>query len=295
MSQRTEGGLVIAVVIAGLGGCLGPVPNDTSGFNGMSGSAPPAGSDEGTGTGGLGAGATGGGLPCDIEAFLVAECVACHSAAVGTPPLLESYDDLLAPYGASTAAEASLLTMKDAQDPMPPTGLPPSADVAMFEAWIAEGTPPGDCGSQGAGGAGPTPFDGEVVCTTDEYWTDGTKGSGSMTPGQACIACHTAEDEGPKYVVAGTAYRTGHEPDDCFGASDAIVEIIGADGAVTTLTTNGAGNFSKGGGDIVFPVTARVITDAGVMEKKVPVSQGDCNACHTEAGANGAPGRIVAL
>ncbi|WP_437841556.1 hypothetical protein [Sorangium sp. So ce1153] len=45
---------------------------------------------------------------------------------------------------------------------------------------------------------------------------------------------------------------------------------------------------------INFPITARVVK--GDKERKMLTAQmsGDCNSCHSQSGAEGAPGRIVA-
>jgi hypothetical protein len=40
------------------------------------------------------------------------------------------------------------------------------------------------------------------------------------------------------------------------------------------------------------PYTAKVIVDGLERAMVTPQVSGDCNACHTEAGANGAPGRV---
>jgi mono/diheme cytochrome c family protein len=116
-----------------------------------------------------------------------------------------------------------------------------------------------------------------------------------MNPGQACIACHTAEREGPRFAIAGTVYPTGHEPDGCNGSSGGIqVVITDANGTAYTLTPNSAGNFYlQSAPGLALPYTAVVVQGGATRAMTEPQTSGDCNTCHTEAGAEGAPGRIV--
>jgi hypothetical protein len=65
---------------------------------------------------------------------------------------------------------------------------------------------------------------------------------------------------------------------------------------VDSLTTNATGNFliERGKGKVlVKPISARVLYKGKERRMKQQVDTGDCNSCHTEAGANGAPGRIM--
>jgi len=156
------------------------------------------------------------------------------------------------------------------------------------------------------GGAttGGDPLSHEPVCSSDVYWTMGNHESPLMHPGVACLACHkTQEPEiANRLAIAGTVYPTGHEPDDCYGADDAdepiFVEITTADDRVIQLPVGPSGNFlydlEEQGGAIVFPIEARVLQGGRVRAMASPQATGDCNSCHTQDGASGAPGRIVA-
>jgi hypothetical protein len=119
-----------------------------------------------------------------------------------------------------------------------------------------------------------------------------------MMPGASCGAasCH-----GQSFTAAGTVYPTAHEPDDCDGVNgqdggvdttDAAVLLIASDGATVTMQFNSVGNFLTTYG-LAPPFTAKVVTANGVLAMTDPVDDGDCNSCHTAAGANGAPGRIM--
>jgi cytochrome c553 len=116
-----------------------------------------------------------------------------------------------------------------------------------------------------------------------------------MNPGQACIACHGGR-EGPRYVIAGTLYPTGHEPNNCNGTngtSGARVVVTGSNGTAVTLTPNSAGNFYSST-TLPGPYQAKVVDSAG--KERVMVSTtatGDCNSCHTQNGTSSAPGRIT--
>ncbi|HRI07278.1 MAG TPA: hypothetical protein PKW35_05640 [Nannocystaceae bacterium] len=156
-------------------------------------------------------------------------------------------------------------------------------------------------GSDSASGSGTGSADG---CSSMTYWTMGDLESPLMHPGKACLNCHSqqvGEDVANMLAVAGTVYPTAHEPDDCNGvdssAGAVTVQITTADAKVLTLPVNGAGNFMYDQleyGPIMFPITAKVLRGGKEMVMASPQMSGDCNSCHTEAGMNGAPGRILA-
>jgi cytochrome c553 len=118
-----------------------------------------------------------------------------------------------------------------------------------------------------------------------------------MHPGTACVECHAASHEGPSYAVAGTLYPTWHEPDDCDGIDPsygAKIIITDANGTEFPLAVNSAGNFMLGSNaNLVLPYRAKVVY--GDLERAMLTAQTtpDCNACHTERGAQSAPGRIL--
>jgi hypothetical protein len=117
-----------------------------------------------------------------------------------------------------------------------------------------------------------------------------------MRPGHACIECHESEGEGPRFSLAGTIFPTGHEPDDCNGASggslDISIEVTDTDGKVTRMAPNQAGNFYSSA-QVNFPVVARVLYQGRTRTMLTPVSSGDCNGCHSAEGREGAPERIA--
>lgn len=130
------------------------------------------------------------------------------------------------------------------------------------------------------------------VCSTGLQWTGGDlAGSPVMNPGQACIECHQREGEGPALTFAGTAFTRRHEDNDCFGQSDARVYVTGSDGRTIELVTNEAGNFYSSL-QVAMPYTAILLVNGQQEAMVTPQTSGDCNSCHTAAGANGAPGRI---
>jgi len=124
-----------------------------------------------------------------------------------------------------------------------------------------------------------------------DRWSYGDIGTAYMHPGGDCIDCH-AGGGGPRFTAAGSVMDAWHEPDDCFGMQGVAVEILGADGATTRLTTNETGNFYTSDA-IATPYTAKLIgADGATREMFTAQTDLDCMHCHTAAGANGAPGRI---
>jgi hypothetical protein len=117
-----------------------------------------------------------------------------------------------------------------------------------------------------------------------------TSGQGdTMQPGNSCASCH-----GTLFSLAGTLYPTAHESTNCDGVNvtGAIVTITGADGNTLTMSPNSVGNFETSR-TVVMPFTAVVSYNGVTNAMTTPQKTGDCNSCHTQSGANGAPGRIV--
>lgn len=163
----------------------------------------------------------------------------------------------------------------------------------------------GGSASDSASGSGGETTGSEVLCSSDMYWTMGDLESPLMHPGGACLNCHSMAEPGEDIIgrlaIAGTVYPTLHEPDDCNGvtASDGpvTVEITTADDVIINLTVNSAGNFFydlEENPPITFPIKAKVKRGDQEIAMATAQSSGDCNLCHTEQGASGAPGRILA-
>lgn len=255
------------------------------------------GSGGGSDTSGSGGGTVGADLPCEV-ATVLENCAACHATSNPSGDVsLKSRDDLLAPAPSDpsvTVADRALARMKDANNPMPPTGQLAAADIATFEGWIQDGMPAGSCDGP------PPPM---TVCSSDSYWTLGNEESPDMHPGRACISCHENPgpdgEGGPPLLFAGTVYPTVHEPDDCNGGgasiSGAVVVVTDANGVEHSANVRASGNFLiESLGSLATPIHAEVRRDGKVNKMKDPVDSGDCNSCHTVDGANGAPGRILA-
>lgn len=249
-----------------------------------------------------GAGAATG-MPCDVSAVLRANCWGCHAGTFS--PSLVSYANLTAPSAvdpAQTVLQRSIARIHAASSPMPPPPRAPvsPADVAVLEAWAASGAPMASCDVDGGAlpDAGPNPYDTPTVCTSGRTWLFGDWGTWDMQPGAACIQCHSRGGEGPRFEVAGTVYPTAHEPPNCNGANGAapggaVVVITDANGSVFRIPTNGVGNFGAGRTGMVMPYTATVEYQGRTRAMIAQQTNGDCNVCHTLAGAYGAPGRIM--
>jgi mono/diheme cytochrome c family protein len=313
---------------AGVGGIYGNgtagsglAGSDPSGSAGVSGNTGAAGIQVtstagtiGTGTGGssTGGGCSSDSLPADVQSLFETRCTACHGnpPIAGVPSSLTSYTALTAPSKTDptkTVAQLTVIRMQSTSMPMPPAPLPraTTAEISTIEQWVAAGTPQIQCaggtdgGAVDAGPLMPDPFAVSPVCTSKQMWTGGNRGSSSMNPGVACIACHSL-GRGPSFALAGTLYPTAHEPDLCNGVngnSGAQVVITGADGHMVTLTPNSAGNFSYQG-TTATPYQAKVVYMGRERAMIEAQTSGDCNNCHTQDGAmpSGtikAPGRIL--
>lgn len=235
------------------------------------------------------------GLPCDVADLLNRRCLSCHGAALpGVPTTLISAADLAAPSPSEpsiTVAEMSLQRMRDGSRPMPPGAPATEAEVAVLAAWVAAGMPEGDCENPA-----PSPYDTPPQCSSQRTWSGGEEESPHMHPGRPCIGCHEREGEGPSFLIAGTTYPSAHEPDDCYGErgpDDAEVLITGADGRTIALTVLSSGNFFLEEGRLSLPYTAVLRASGRERAMVTPQRSGDCNACHTADGADGAPGRIL--
>jgi hypothetical protein len=298
-----------ATEVAGTSGAGGAGTTTTTGTAGTTAAVTGGAGSPSTGTGAGGSTAppcSAGGIPADVAAVISATCIACH----GTPPLatvpssLATYADLMAPSKMDptrSVAVVALARMQSATMPMPPAPVAraTAAQIATFQAWVSAGTPSAACADGGVstggdGGVIVDPFDTPVVCTSNSTWTQGRQGSSSMEPGMACISCH-AMGEGPRLALAGTIYPTAHEPDLCNGGSTttgARIVVTGADGAVLTLTPNASGNFRYEGA-LATPYSVQVTYMGRARAMLERQTSGDCNSCHTQAGAMMAPGRIL--
>jgi len=118
-----------------------------------------------------------------------------------------------------------------------------------------------------------------------------------MEPGGTCIGCHSSYD-GPSFAIAGTVMNAQRDDTNCAGVADVTVAITGADGMRVELVSNANGNFKldRWPGTQLFPYTAEVLRGEANRKMTTPRQSGenDCNACHTAAGLNAAPGRILA-
>lgn len=147
------------------------------------------------------------------------------------------------------------------------------------------------------------------TCPSGDKWSSGTSESALMNPGLACQACHLGQNfmgqnpggkkEAEKaYFFMGTVFDVVKGDDLCAPASvptGAVVEILDTNDVVQlTLEVNTAGNFfSKSTtAGVPVPYKARVKVGDKLNAMASAQSSGDCNTCHTAAGASGAPGRI---
>lgn len=285
--------LGLSLASALLSGCFAGTEGASPGMGGSGGALSTGGSS------GFGTVNTTNGLPCDVSALLRESCTSCHSSppSGGAPEPLLTLADLSADskeLPGQSVASVALDKMKNKLMPPPPAASPAATSIAAFEAWLNAGMPAGSCEIDG----GTNPYDTPLTCSSGATWQGGGEGSSRMSPGMACISCHSRSgDEAPLFGVAGTVYPTAHEPDNCYGigglSSGIRVIITDANGREIPLSPNSAGNFSYEG-VIALPYRARVV--AGTQSRAMSAAQtsGDCNNCHTQNGSNSAPGRIMA-
>jgi hypothetical protein len=269
----------------------------------------PTGGGAGGGAGGGVGGGVGGGssmpaadLPCDVAALVSSKCDSCHSNPPqnSAPFPLLSRADFAADsptFPGTSVAQRSLTRLQSTTAPMPPpySAQPSAAEVSTFSAWVMAGLPAGNCATTAPPDAGEV----MLTCASGSHWTMGDQGSSVMNPGLACRACHLMQDPVRAYAFMGTVFPGLHEENLCFAQGlpiDTMVEILDSTGTVQmTLRPNAAGNFYNLSRTPPFtlPYRARVTAGGKSGEMMTLQADGDCNGCHTERGANGAPGRIV--
>jgi hypothetical protein len=266
---------------------------------------------DGGGTGAAGTGLATG-LPCDVQALIENRCIACHDGS-GAPPALLDYATLTAPSNkdpSKSRAVVAVELMKGLAMPPRPAVPPAPDEIASFEDWVNAGTPretkpctdrpppapPKPVGPDG----GALDAGGIPGCTSGQLWDGGNSPSPLMHPGNACNACHQVSG-GPNLRFGGTVYPTGHEPNDCNGAApppQLNVTVTDSKSRTFTMAVNEAGNFlldvTGGGAPPRAPFRASLSDGTKTRSMNGSVTSGDCNSCHTVAGANGAPGRIMA-
>lgn len=290
----------LAVTAAAFAACyVGPIDPE-GGTRPGSSTTPtePSGSASPSGDGGGAA----NGLPCEVDAILEKRCRSCHAGA-SSPQALATYEDLTAPSKKDPARKVAIRALERMLSPTspmppPPNAKVPDAEVAVFRAWVESGMARGACGVPEAGTSA---VDGGAVkpssvCTSQKTWQTNKKGP-DMQPGRACITCHEGAEDKPVVWVGGTVYPTLHEPDQCYGVpGGASVVVTDATGRSVTLAVGPTGNFSlsaETSAALAMPIRAKVVSNGVERAMASPQNSGDCNKCHTETGANGAPGRIL--
>lgn len=226
------------------------------------------------------------GVPCDVETVLNAQCLSCHGAAPasGAPTSLVSYADLTAPSKMDPSrSEVQVALARMIDGTMPPGGGASATDIAKLQAWVDANTPQGTaCES-----LPPDPLNADPVCTSGKKYTSGT--GPQMRPGDACNRCHS-------FAIGGTVYPTGHEPLFCNGvdgtAAGVKVVVTDSKGTSATLSVTAEGNFYRSFG-LTPPYKVKVTSPQGERVMYGPAPNGNCNSCHSQNGANNAPGRIT--
>ena len=163
------------------------------------------------------------------------------------------------------------------------------------------GTGAGGGGGSGAGAAGddrdggPRPF----RCTSGIVWTVESSSREFMTPGAPCLDCHGPSAKVP-FTLAGTIYSfsAANDDDNCNGldstfipAAVAILDEAGNEMG-TRMATNASGNFYTYRA-LPRSYGIRIYSNGRSVDMQAPVTDGNCNSCHTADGRMGAKGRIT--
>ncbi len=173
-----------------------------------------------------------------------------------------------------------------------------AAGVASASGAGCYGGAAGDGGSAGGGGtadSGPDPWSAPVGCASGAHYVGGA--NSRMEPGVACVSCHTQSGEGPVGIL-GTAYASAHDEDRCNGIAgsaygDAYISVLDDQHVeVAQLPINAVGNF-MGNEPASATYYVALVANGQTREMAMAVPSGDCNSCHTQDGAVGAPGRIL--
>lgn len=280
-------------------GCyLGSTNAEAGGSTSTSAGAGGGSSSSGSGGGALDVSASG--LPCDVATLIAHDCAGCHSSppSGGAPEPMLTYADLTAPAKndpSKTLGALSVARLADHTMPPKPAAAPDAALVSAFSAWVSAGMPRGSCTQAiDAGTPVKSPYDTPVQCTSNQ--TGSRREGPDMAPGEACIACHQGSGEAPQFSIAGTVYPTAHEPDNCVGGTTtgpATITITDSNGKVVALPVSAGGNFYYQGA-IALPYKAKVTVGSAERDMSASQTSGDCNSCHTQTGAQNAPGRIMA-
>jgi hypothetical protein len=161
--------------------------------------------------------------------------------------------------------------------------------LLLTSACAAEGDADDDVGDDGA----PT-----EECLSGIEWVGGNTESPLMHPGLDCLGCHGDLGVEDEVVLGGTVFDAFTERDDCFGVPDVTVQITDSTNTVFELTSNASGNFfleiEDEASSIVPPYSAKLLFEGRERSMLTMQTVLSCNSCHTQAGLNGAPGRILA-
>jgi hypothetical protein len=287
--------LFAVAVVSSVSGCGGVLALDGDG--GMQ--------NVGGGSGGAGGGAALDGLPCDISTLIATKCDSCHGAtlAAGAPWPITSRAQLLEmspTYPGQTKAQRSLIRMQAGTMPPAPATGATTTELAAFNTWVTSGEPAGACAAGGGGGSSIQP----TTCKSGSHYRGGE--GPDMEPGKSCQGCHVTQKPSRNYFFMGTVFPNVHEANGCNAQPPAglQVQIIDKNGNVVISMTpySLSGNFyfpaktavGSNGQPIALPYTAKVISASGAVSvMSTPQMSGDCSSCHSEQGANGAPGRVV--
>jgi hypothetical protein len=172
---------------------------------------------------------------------------------------------------------------------MPPSGVPPAADVTTLQNWINAGYPMGTCatggGDGGSGGAdgGSSPAPPNVFANAPPFASQ--TGNNTHNAGKDCMQCHAGGGgEAPQFAFGGTLYDGSGN-----SVSGAEVRLLDANGNGTSVYTGPAGTFYSRGFGFTGPAYVGVRDASNTQEMLVALQSGSqppastggaCGACH---------------
>jgi len=123
--------------------------------------------------------------------------------------------------------------------------------------------------------------------------TAGERPGPTHRPGEPCLLCHDGKVGDPRaFAVAGTVFE---DPSARAGLSGVTVTLKDSAGAVSTTTTNRAGNFyvTAAAFTPIYPVRASLSYRGQTAEMRSLVGRdGSCAGCHTDPSGPASPGHV---
>jgi hypothetical protein len=124
---------------------------------------------------------------------------------------------------------------------------------------------------------------GPIGCNGGGGEGEGGEGEGeegpTMSPGDACLDCHTAGSEAGAFTAAGTVFT---DSAGTTGAQGATITITDANANELQLTANSVGNFYTSEA-LAFPIHISITNGTDTVAMASDPTDGNCGTCHGSA------------